>query len=215
MRGRVHVDDEKTDGQKNQRQSGDVDGQNRGHIQEQDEGDGAGDARKNRARIADLADDAVHGDQHQHEHHLGPPEQLKELLARRPRDGDHVCAGRFQFLVVNFSAVDLLKEIGQVFGDQINDVEVECFFGSGRLAVNHSGPGPLHVAMPAVGNGFDESGGVVLHFFLHHVIGFLRVAAHADGNRVRGTDGGIRRHRRDVRRERDERARAARACAGG
>ena len=137
---------------------------------------------------------------------------MKESFAGAHADFKNFGLRGVQLLTANGAAIELFEQIGQVTGDEINDVEIECFLGSGRFALDHSGPGPLDIAMATIGDGFDESGSVVLHFFLHHLIGFLDLA-HADGNRMRGADAGVRRHSGDVRREGDERARAARARA--
>src|SRR5439155_140925 len=81
---------------------------------------------------------------------------------------------RIQCLVAGGAAIEVLEQVGQVGSDEINDAQLERFFGRGRLAVDHGGPGPLRVAMATVGNGFDEGGSVILNFSLHRVIGFLR-----------------------------------------
>jgi hypothetical protein len=139
---------------------------------------------------------------------------LQEFLTRRHPDFKYFSFRRFQRFVADSAAGELFEQPGQVVRDEVNDIQFERLLSRDDGALGDRRPGPLGVAMTLVCDGFDEAGGIVLHFLLHHVIGFFRVATHADGHRMRSANSRVRRHRGYVGGHRDKRARAARARSG-
>ena len=210
VRGREHVHDEQHHREAHQCQSRGVHGKDRRHVKHEDQRNRARDARQDRARIAQFADDPVNDHEHEHKHHLGPQEQLQEFLTRSHPDFKYFSFRRFQRFVADSAASELVEQAGQVVSDEVNDIQFERLLGRDDNALGDGRPGPLGVAMTLVCDGFDEAGGIVLHFLLHHVIGFFRVATQAEGNRMRSADSRVRRHCGYVGGHRDKRARTAR-----
>ena len=133
-------------------------------------------ARQDRARIAQLADDAVNHHQHQDEHHLGPQEQLQEPFPRRSSgfpspSAPAVC----RVLPPHFTPVELLQQVGQVLGNQVNDLQFQRLVGGdGRRfrpprTSAHSTLRWRFSAMVSM-----KLAVAVLHLLLHHLVGSSR-----------------------------------------
>ena len=86
VRRRKNIRDEQHNRQPDQHQPGDVDRQDGRHVKHENQRNRPDDARQNRARTAQFADDAVNHHQHQNEHDLRPQEQLGKLLPRVHRE---------------------------------------------------------------------------------------------------------------------------------
>ena len=135
MRWREDIDDEKRDRQADQRQPGNVHRQRRRHEQQQDHRDGADHAWQDRTGAAQFADDAVHGDEEEQEHHLGPPDQLKHALARGHRDLHDFRVGSLECPAAGGAPVELLQQVRDVVRDEIDDIRLEGLLGRGRDAL--------------------------------------------------------------------------------
>ena len=125
VRGREDIDDEQHDGQTDQRQPRAIDRQDAGQIEREDQGDHPDHAWQDGAGIAQFADQAVDGHEHQDEHNLGSPERLEDALAQGHRDRSHRCLRDRQGPVADAASVELAQQIGQVCGDQVDHPEFQ------------------------------------------------------------------------------------------
>ena len=107
--------------------------------------------------------------------------------------------------------LSLTEQIVLIFGDDVDQVLLQCFLIGPRLRLAHRALGQLHVAAARPDERAHEGGGVVFHLGLHHVIHLLATQR----DRMRRAGVGSRRHRRDVGRLQDEESRRSRVGAAG
>ena len=100
----------------------------------------------------------------------------------------------------HFPAVELLEQIVEVEGNQIDELVLQGFGLRGRDALAHRFFGPFDVASTLFGDRLDVGGGIIGHLVRH----LLAHLAAADCNRVGRADVGAGRHSRDVCRQRNE-----------
>ena len=60
-------------------------------------------------------------DEHENEHDLRPPEPLEDVLRRRHLNLCDLGAGSLERLAIHHASVQLLQQLWQIDGDQIDD----------------------------------------------------------------------------------------------
>ncbi len=140
--------------QSNEDQAGIVDGQYPQRVKSQQQTNGTDDARCVPSRAGKLEQDGIdaHGQKNKGDGRVG--NDVQELLDEGHRLLAHGGAVRLQgdLLVVdlNLKPVDLGQEIVQVFGDKVDDAQLQGFLGSGcpGFLDGRLGPGDRLLAPP-------------------------------------------------------------------
>src|SRR5205823_14846547 len=163
----VHLGDEEPDPEDDEQQRADV---HRKHL----EGDGgdhqtdaAHHARNDGPRMEQLEHDADYPEHRDQVRDLGIGEPVQDLVLHRPGHVAYLRAGGVERALlapaeIDLAPVDLAQELRQVFGDEIDRVQLERLGGGDALALPHRLLRPFDVARPALGDAFDERRGVVL-----------------------------------------------------
>ena len=136
------------------------------------------DARQDRARVAQLADDAVDRHEHEDEHQFGAREQLEDPLPRGHREFPPPSAPAvLSVLPPTSRSSSWLSRSGRSLAMRSMTFRSSAFSAVMAVLSTHGRPGPLDVAIRASRRWPSmKLPVIVLQLLLHHVAGFLLAA---------------------------------------
>ena len=226
--------DHEGDAEQHQRRAGVADRQQGERVERDEQADGADQPGRDRARVEEFEDQPVDADEHEDEGDVRIGDEAEKLRAPAGRHGHDVETGGRELLRfagdIDRAPIDLAQEIGDVVGDDIDDVKRERLGGGHACRRAHGVGGPIGVAAVEGGEAADIGDCVVdelARFGVRRFSGFFRfirflLLPRRIGRRHRmageldrrgGADIGARRHRRDRARIGDIGAGARRARA--